>query len=389
MPNPQALMRWLRRIDDSTADLGQQIYYDRGHRITFQRLGVAQGRGMSSFMAFIMAFNETYSSDWAEEHVYGRVDPIVMFKNNKRTMTLAFKCPAASIKAAKVNLYNLQTLIRCLYPTYNDLTPGTSEGAVESFRVISQSPLMRINIVDLFSKDPLIAPQVSQEDASSISVDQGAREAIYSDYRDAYLKVLKSGAQPMSLLSHQANRGLLGFVKNLSINYNLEGDDGVFEMPMGSPQLVLPKLIEVNLDFTVLHEEFLGWINGKFNDGENLFGFPYGFGTERAGLEMGNRYSGSPTAGVPVVDPSAQRDIFGLPPLNGRGQNAPDDEETSWWQQKRSDSKGWLVETWNNITDAVTPNALGTLQAEQDAEAERQAMDDLDAAIGVPDEGEE
>ena len=33
------------------------------------------------FKAFITAFTETYSSDWNEEVVYGRADPIVLFKN--------------------------------------------------------------------------------------------------------------------------------------------------------------------------------------------------------------------------------------------------------------------------------------------------------------------
>ena len=32
------------------------------------------------FKAFITAFNETYNSDWSSESVYGRADPIYLFK---------------------------------------------------------------------------------------------------------------------------------------------------------------------------------------------------------------------------------------------------------------------------------------------------------------------
>ena len=32
------------------------------------------------FKAFITAFNETFNSDWGSETVYGRTDPILMFK---------------------------------------------------------------------------------------------------------------------------------------------------------------------------------------------------------------------------------------------------------------------------------------------------------------------
>ena len=63
-------------------------------------------------------------------------------------------------------------------------------------------------------------------------------------------------------------------MRNLSIVHNLEGADGVIEQgPGGTPSGILPKLIDINFDFAVIHEHALGW------DEESLFsnpGFPYG-----------------------------------------------------------------------------------------------------------------
>ena len=68
-----------------------------------------------------------------------------------------------------------------------------------------------------------------------------------------------------------ATSGLLGVIENVNINHNIEGDDGVFEGNMGGA--ILPKMIEVAVDFSPIHEQHLGW----FDDG--TFGnmaFPYG-----------------------------------------------------------------------------------------------------------------
>jgi hypothetical protein len=79
--------------------------------------------------------------------------------------------------------------------------------------------------------------------------------------------------------------GLLGIIKNITFNHNMD-TDGVVEKystssgegPAGV-QAILPKLIEVNLDFQPIHEHPLGWSTdssfGKFKD-EDGSTFPYG-----------------------------------------------------------------------------------------------------------------
>ena len=167
------------------------------------------------FKAFLTAYNETFSPDWTEESVYGRADPIYMFKQTTRNITMGIKIPASTVGEAAQNLLRVQTLIQFLYPAYTDVNSGTT---------IAQSPLLRIsfqNLIHNYTNN--IAPD-----------DYGVPE-----------------------LDVDASEGLLGALKNLTINYNMEGDVGVFQLN----NRTLPKLIEINFDFAVIHEHAIGWSN--------------------------------------------------------------------------------------------------------------------------------
>jgi len=165
--------------------------------------------------AFMTAYNETFSPDWAEEKVYGRADPIYLFKQTTRVITVGIKVPAASAGEAFENLSKIQSLTQFLYPTYTD---------VQSASTISQSPLIRLQVMNL-----------AQNQSSS-----------------------PLGAVSFGTRLHVADaaHGLLGVLRNLSIVHNLEGQDGVIEYGGGG---VLPKLIDINFDFAVIHEHALGW----------------------------------------------------------------------------------------------------------------------------------
>ena len=49
-----------------------------------------------NFKAFITAFNESFTPNFNPTEVFGRTDPIYQYKNTTRTITLAWKIPAAS-----------------------------------------------------------------------------------------------------------------------------------------------------------------------------------------------------------------------------------------------------------------------------------------------------
>ena len=190
------------------------------------------------FKAFITTFAESYSCDWNPDTVFGRTDPIYTFKNTTRTITLGWKIPAETISEAYENLGRLQKLAQFLYPNYADLGANTS--------VLSQSPLIRIKLMNLLqkSKGPQEAETTTNLPAS----------AIFGNY----------------ISTNNPSEGLLCVINSMNIAHNLENADiGVIQKGTNT---ILPKMIEVNMDIAVIHENTLGW------DSENKFkdpNFPY------------------------------------------------------------------------------------------------------------------
>jgi len=66
------------------------------------------------FKAFITSFNETYTSNWKSEEVFGRADPIHSFVQTGRQINLSLMVPAASESEAFENLGRVQKLIQFL-----------------------------------------------------------------------------------------------------------------------------------------------------------------------------------------------------------------------------------------------------------------------------------
>lgn len=210
-----------------------------------------------SFKAFITTFNESYNSNFTPHETFGRTDPIYQYKNTTRKITLAFKVPAASESEAFENLGRISALEQMLYPSYSELDSATT---------LTQAPLIRIKMMNLLSKPSFSPPSGEKTDADQ-------RNVLYNSY--------KTDSDP--------KQGLLGVIDNFNVNHNLEGDDGVFfkrkqeEDPetgrlvaKAVPNTILPKLIDVNLAFSPIHEETLGW-----KDGDSMQSlFPYGVVTD-------------------------------------------------------------------------------------------------------------
>ena len=201
-----------------------------------------------SFKAFLTTFNETFNSDWAAETVYGRADPIYMFKNTTRKISLAFKIPAASEGEAYENLGRVQKLVQFLYPNYTTLIDPITGTPDQFAQTISQSPLVRLKMFNLLNSHAAEAgPGLSAEDVIGPS----------------------SGAGGQTSFNASPAIGLLGIIENVTVQHNLEGDVGGFNAGKG---VILPKLLEVNMSFAPIHEHALGWTE------ENQFtepSFPY------------------------------------------------------------------------------------------------------------------
>lgn len=230
------------------------------------------------FKAFITNFNETFSSDWAQESVYGRADPIYMFKQTKRNVNLAFKIPAASTTEAYENLARVQALAQFLYPTYD---------APPEAQTITQSPLVRLKIMNLLSKN---------------NPDQQA---------------INLGTYPGQTGGLEAANGVLGVIESIAIDHSLAATDGIVEVATG---VILSKVIEINLNFSVIHEHPLGWTASKQFSTPS---FPYGAATQAAVATAGSPQNASslPTAAGSNAGATAVHST-GLPAEESTGADA-------------------------------------------------------------------
>jgi len=219
------------------------------------------------FKAFITSYNETYTPNWQSEAVFGRADKIHNFVQTDRTINLSFVIPAASESEAFENLGKVQTLIQSVYPNYIN---------VQEAQTISQGPLVRLKVMNLLQNTKDIQRTIGQANFRNLQ----EKSKYYQDYSS-------KGPEPQ--------HGQLGFISSLTINHNLENrESGVFEMLHAETNktvanTILPKVIEVVISFTPIHEHGLGWdASNKFSEAEV---FPYGVSTFDP-RQMGSDYEG-------------------------------------------------------------------------------------------------
>jgi hypothetical protein len=203
------------------------------------------------FKAFINTFNETYSSDWTGETVYGRADPIYLFKQTQRKISIAFMVPASSAGEAYENLAKAQMLVQFLYPMYTEIQSATT---------IAQSPLVRMKFSNLLQ---------SVDDSTTVNTKNPGET--YAAYKS----------------SNDASQGLLGAITSLTINHNLDNlDMGAIEKGAeGALEALLPRNIEVVIEFAPIHEHTVGWL-GKDGSEDVEFAAPnFPYGAQLAGSE--------------------------------------------------------------------------------------------------------
>lgn len=188
------------------------------------------------FKAFIDSFNESYSSNFNPTVTFGRTDPIYQYSNTTRNISLTIQVPAASQSEAYENLTRVSKLEKFLYPSYT--TPDVAN-------TITQAPLIRLKIMNLL---------------------QDSRGGYKTEADDLFSEYISDS---------DAQRGLLGVVTSLTVDHNLgdsERGGAFFKEGNATKNTILPKLLSLQINFSPIHEETIGW-----RDGEEINSlFPYG-----------------------------------------------------------------------------------------------------------------
>ena len=195
---------------------GEEALIHSGKTIEFYHL--VSGKTVI-FPAFLTQFEDQFSSEWNEETVFGRMDPISTFKRTGRKINLGFDIVAGTVGDSRSYMGKIQTLIQMLYPSYdsgNDVTNSSTH--------ISGPPLIRIKF--------------------------------------------------MNLIRDLDGRGLVGYINGFNTSPVLE--NGFIEEGGN----IYPKSYTVACTFTVLHTHKLGWYGSEderaFADTGAGANYPYG-----------------------------------------------------------------------------------------------------------------
>jgi hypothetical protein len=162
--------------------------------------------------AFLTSFNNSITSTWSEETVYGRQDVIGTYQSTKRKISFGVNVVSYDINSAKENMKKINNLTLMLYPTYNSSNTSVLTGV--------QPPLQ----------------------ANEISVSTNA--LTLSKVPLVYLK--------FGNLIHEISYDLLGWINSFTANPVL--DMGMF-LENGD---MFPKIWDVSIDFTPQHQQMIG-----------------------------------------------------------------------------------------------------------------------------------
>lgn len=172
------------------------------------------------FKAFVTQFDDAYSSEWMSETSFGRMDPIQSFQSTSRKISLGFDVVAGSTDEGHSNMQRVSLLLQMLYPSYDSATGGAT--------TIKAAPYFKLNFMNLAAN-------------SMNGSTTGAKLA-----------------------------GLLGTIDGFTYSPDLEAGFFFDEL---NEATTIPKSVNLNCTFTVLHENKLGWVKKVQRPG---FGnFPY------------------------------------------------------------------------------------------------------------------
>lgn len=97
-----------------------------------------------AFEGWVTSFSDSYTSQWQEEMVYGRMDPLATYQRTGRSISLGFDIPNDSKSHAITNMAKVRQLIKFMYPLY-------AESAMETQNTLQSGPLLGLKWTNLIS----------------------------------------------------------------------------------------------------------------------------------------------------------------------------------------------------------------------------------------------
>lgn len=190
-----------------------------------------------SFSAYLTNFQDSYNQSWTEEEVYGRMDPIYLYKNTKRKISLSIDIPSEDELQGQLNFRKISKLIKFSYPVYQKakIIPLTIEQISKSVGKTTAETNLPSGNSFLLSTPPLIAVKFAN-----------------------------------FIRSNNASNKLIGKINEVS--YKTDADSGYF----ASNGKLYTMIYKLDLNLDVLHTDPLGWEKDGQTINQRTRNFPYG-----------------------------------------------------------------------------------------------------------------
>jgi len=106
-----------------------------------------------SFHAFLEDVSDSYTANYDSSDVYGRIDPVMIYKNTNRQITLSFAVASTSERDFDEMWLKINKLVTMVYPQFSkgtEVIAGQTKFVQPFSQYISASPLIRLRLGDLF-----------------------------------------------------------------------------------------------------------------------------------------------------------------------------------------------------------------------------------------------
>ena len=209
-----------------------------------------------------LRIGQNFTPEYTQVEAYGRMDPIVTYKNTKRTLSIDFKCQAHHIfdgaQGVVNNIRNVNILTQLLYPAYYETGGKAANG--DPFAVLGAPPFFRIR---------------------------------YGNYIGSFLSTGDFVGDEVT--------GLTGYITGFGHKIGAVAENVAFGKSRSDEGYrALPREIGVSFTFNVVHDKLVGWYNDRFsNEGGKGYGynFPYNAGESGPSTYSYNRSAPTRTGG--------------------------------------------------------------------------------------------
>jgi len=201
------------------------------------------------FPGFLTSYSDSFRQNVNKEKVFGRSDPLHTYENTERSISFSWAAPAATEEEAQYNLFLINSLVQAMYPDYRANRSGGS--------TITTSALMGISFHGLAHGN------LSGKAKSGAA--GGTGQFLYG-----YIESLT--------VDHDFEAGVFEFTNpelEVATDQNAKAsssDVAAIEERATGARPVIARVMRLNVTFSPIHPETLGWQDGKFISNNQ---FPY------------------------------------------------------------------------------------------------------------------